>query len=199
MTNFEKAYISTTAHEGGYSNHMRDAGGETWKGISRKNHPAWEGWKVVDDARKNAGRHFPACLGYDAELERLTRIFYFASYWQPLKLEAISDAEISAEVFDTAVNQGLRTSARYLQEALNTLNNNQQYYANLVVDGNIGPKTLQAYAAYMSTACMASRSKDRNIKVLLKVLNGLQFMRYYEIVQRNEAQEVFFYGWVQRT
>lgn len=196
---FQQAYTSTIAHEGGYSNHMYDTGGETWKGISRANHPRWQGWKIIDEARLNAGRQFPACLLYDHELEILTKKFYLEEYWEPLSLSKIPDPEIASEVFDTAVNQGLRTSARYLQTALNMLNSNQAHYANLLVDGSIGSKTQAAYTAYMNTARMPSRSKERNIKVLLKALNGLQFQRYAEIVTRNETQEVFFYGWVQRT
>lgn len=197
--NFKKAYDLTIIREGGYSYHMRDLGGETWKGVSRRNWPQWEGWEIIDQSRKNAGRYFPACLYYDAELEILTHQFYRNQFWDALNLDQIPDAEISSEIFDTAVNQGIRQSARYLQQALNMLNSNELHYPELKVDGSIGPKTLDAYNQFMLTARMPSRTKERNIKVLLKALNGLQFMRYVEIITNNEAQEVFFYGWVQRT
>jgi len=49
----------------------------------------------------------------------------------------------------------------------------------------IGNKTISAY-----------NSVDKQI--LLKVLNGLQFKRYVEIVERDKSQEVFFNGWMKR-
>ena len=56
---------------------------------------------------------------------------------------------------------------------------------NLVVDGDIGVKTILAY-----------NSVDK--KILLKVLNGLQFMNYVKICERDKSQEVFFNGWMKR-
>ena len=47
MAEFKKAYDKTMGHEGGYVHDPDDAGGETYKGISRRYHPGWEGWKVV--------------------------------------------------------------------------------------------------------------------------------------------------------
>ena len=34
--------------EGGYANMEGDSGGETYKGISRKWFPKWEGLKIID-------------------------------------------------------------------------------------------------------------------------------------------------------
>ena len=35
--------------ESGYANVSGDLGGETYRGITRKNFPKWDGWKIVDE------------------------------------------------------------------------------------------------------------------------------------------------------
>ena len=43
MANFDEAFALTMKSEGGYANNPNDTGGETYKGVSRKNHPKWNG------------------------------------------------------------------------------------------------------------------------------------------------------------
>jgi hypothetical protein len=49
--------------------------------------------------------------------------------------------------------------------------------------------TIAALKSYLSKVHNAER-------LLLKALNGLQFMRYYEIVKADKSQEAFIKGWV---
>ncbi|HBF18469.1 MAG TPA: hypothetical protein DDW81_00145 [Cryomorphaceae bacterium] len=51
MADFEWAYRHTSNKEGGYVNDPSDYGRETYRGISRRWHPYWEGWKIVDEVR----------------------------------------------------------------------------------------------------------------------------------------------------
>ena len=44
MADFRLAYKKIEAAEGGYVNDPDDKGGETYKGISRKANPDWNGW-----------------------------------------------------------------------------------------------------------------------------------------------------------
>ncbi|MBW1801582.1 MAG: hypothetical protein JRJ85_12745, partial [Deltaproteobacteria bacterium] len=44
MAKFDEAFEKTTAIEGGYVFDPDDAGGETYKGISRRFNPSWGGW-----------------------------------------------------------------------------------------------------------------------------------------------------------
>ena len=48
MADFTKAYALTAAYEGGYVDDPEDAGGETYRGISRRYHPSWQGWQIID-------------------------------------------------------------------------------------------------------------------------------------------------------
>ena len=195
---FTTALNETLSHEGGYSNHPDDRGGETCKGVSRKNYPEWAGWDIVDFHRcQNEPNELGRVLEADAELQFYVSEFYYDTFWLPLKLDRF-DQLVSNEVFDTAVNQGIYTAATYLQQALNMLNNNGRYYSDIKVDGHIGAVTIQAYMNYMATANIQGRSVIKNIHTLVKVLNGLQFERYRKIVTGNPKQEVFFYGWINR-
>lgn len=170
----------TLVVEGGYVNDPLDRGGETYKGISRKFHGNWEGWEIIDDYRMSGSI---AQLDKDEDLQEMVFEFYEQNYMRPF-LE-IPEDEIREELFDTAVNMGLGTATRFLQRALNLVNRNGKNFDDLVVDGNIGKMTMSAYSKV-------------NKKILLKVLNGLQFCRYKDIVENDPTQEKFFNGWMLR-
>lgn len=198
MSAFRLAYDKTLGHEGGYSFDPNDRGGETYKGISRVNFPKWGGWLIIDHIKENTSRvDLEKTLNSDASLQMMVERLYLDYFWTALKLDSF-DQDIASEIFDTAVNQGLKTAAKYLQQALNLLNNNQRHFSNIAEDGSIGPGTLKAYEAYMLTSRFPGRSEDRNIRMLLKVMNGLQFERYADICRATEGQEIYLYGWVNR-
>ena len=193
------AFDKLIGFEGAYSNNPNDRGGETWTGISRNNFPQWEGWPIIDRIKAQTDKtQLSKVLSGDSDLKKCVSQFYYQVFWMALNLDKIPVYAIAEEIFDTAVNQGAKTAARYFQQALNLLNNNQKIYSNILDDGYLGDKTLRAYDAYMLTANYPGRSQDKNVKTLLKVMNGLQFERYVEICRSSENQEVFFYGWMNR-
>ena len=112
---------------------------------------------------------------------------YYRDFWDTpkMKLTAFSP-KVSKELFDTGVNMGMPRVRKMLQEALNLLNRAETRYKDLKVDGWIGQSSLKALSL-------------TDEKELLKVLNGLQFMRYFEIQKNDHSQERFFAGWVKRT
>ncbi|WP_416440454.1 glycoside hydrolase family 108 protein [Leeuwenhoekiella sp. A16] len=165
MENFNLAFEQLIGIEGGYVNDPADRGGETKYGISK--------------------RAFPNENIKELSLDRAKSIYY-TYYWNSRYMDLDKfDYSIALELFDTAVNMGVRTASRMLQEALNLLNRNQRNFKDLHIDGRIGPATLSAYSKV---------DKD----ILLKVLNGLQFTKYRDIVFANPAQEKFFNGWMKR-
>lgn len=165
MSTFDKAFEHVIGHEGGYVNDPNDAGGETMYGISKRAYP--------NEDIKNL------------TLDRAKQL-YKRDYWDKLKLDELATAEVQIELFDTAVNMGVGTAAKFLQEALNLLNRSQKDYADIVVDGGIGPNTIKAY-----NAC---KRRDN----LYKILNCLQAERYMDIVRKNPVQEKFLNGWLNR-
>ncbi|WP_338871753.1 glycosyl hydrolase 108 family protein [Spirosoma sp. SC4-14] len=188
MADFNKAFDLTMSNEGGLANHPSDKGGLTYKGITSRDWPNWPGWVQVNNARRQTGDtdKINRILANDAELQLNVRKFYKLNYWDVNKLDQFDNQAIAEEVFDTGVNCGWKTAAMMLQRTLNLLNIVQTLYPNIVVDGAIGPKTLELV------------NKHPRPKEVLKVLNGLQFARYVGIAENEESQEVFFRSWLSR-
>ncbi|MDP3643078.1 MAG: glycosyl hydrolase 108 family protein [Bacteroidota bacterium] len=85
MADFKKAFLLILANEGGYVNDAADPGGETYKGVSRKMHPTWLGWHIIDLIKEKPG--FPDSLqSADAieikkQLDYEVSSFYYTHFW----------------------------------------------------------------------------------------------------------------------
>lgn len=187
MANFKQAFDITSGHEGGYSNDPADSGGETYRGISRRYHPSWDGWIIVDSYKSKP--NFPKNMANDSQLNEKVESFYKMLYWDINLLDDFSSQEIANEMYDTGVNMGTVKAAKFLQKALNVLNKNGSLYADLSEDGKIGFNTLKA----MKT-CIDTVGAD----FIYKVLNILQGNQYIEIMINNPTQEKFALGWLRR-
>lgn len=109
--NFDQAFEKLVGHEGGYVNNPADPGGETKFGISRRAYP-------LEDIKRMT-------------LER-AKALYLRDYWGPAGCDALPDG-VKFDVFDLAVNSGITTAVRLLQNAV-----------GVAADGLLGPVTLQA-------------------------------------------------------
>lgn len=184
MADFNLSYTLTMGNEGGYANNPNDRGGETWKGIARKMHPEWGGWNIVDHQKSMPG--FPQNLRSVSALESFVRAFYKEQFWNKLSLDSVNEQSIANELFDTAVNCGPGVAATFLQRALNVTNRNGKDYADLVVDGAIGKKSVEALNTHPRP------------KQIFKVLNILQGEKYIGICEANPSQEIFMTSWLSR-
>lgn len=128
MGEFERCLTKVLVHEGGYSNHPKDPGGATMKGVTQR---------VYDDYRDRKGRPRQAVKGIDVlELNEI----YRSSYWDLIRGDELP-AGVSYVVFDGAVNSGVKRSVMWLQKAL-----------GVVADGVMGPATIAAANAHPSKA-----------------------------------------------
>lgn len=179
---FEISFLKTMYHEGrGLSNHKDDAGGETYSGIARNRHPTWAGWQWIDQAKESGTKA-------DADaLSQSTKAFYWREFWEPIHGDALPQA-VAEEMFDTAVNTGVGRAVKFLQSALNLLNRNGTLYMDLTVDGGVGPATLAAVEAL----------PEKDVPVLVKILNIFQANHYIDIIRRKPTQSVFARGWLAR-
>lgn len=164
------------AREGGYVNHPSDPGGATKYGITLK------------VARAN---------GYMGDMRDLplhtARAIYRTEYIEKPGLLGIAevDPHVAEEVIDTGVNVGVSRAKLWFQQALNVLNRRQVDYADVVEDGVIGPKTISAFQALRR-----KRGEAVARRLMLRALNGLQFMHYYNLAKDNTKFEDFFPGWI---
>lgn len=160
------------AAEGGYVNDPSDSGGETNFGIT------------VAVARAN---------GYQGDMadmsQKCAEAIYGRRYWDAVRgddLAALSDS-VAGEVVDTAVNMGVMRAGEFLQRSLNVLNKRGTLYPDIVVDGDIGSRTVAALFSYVAL---------RDPHTLAKALNCLQGAYYIELSERREKDERFVYGWL---
>ena len=190
--NFLNAYDNLIGHEGGYANNSADIGGETYKGISRRYNSDWSGWNIIDNLKpsnfnpqnKEHKKQLNQELSQNEELQTLVKEFYYENYWKKFRGDDLP-YEIAEELLEQSVIRGTwKTAGKTLQEALNLLNRNGKLFPDLVVDGIVGPKTLQAVNLV-------------NKRRLLTVLNGLEFCAFKESMERRPLNEIFV-GWFDR-
>lgn len=116
--NFDQAFTTLLKHEGGFSDHPADPGGQTRYGIT----------EAV--ARE---------VGYRGDMRELplylAKSIYKGRYWDAVRADELPEA-VRYAVFDAAVNSGPRQAILWLQRAVGTRD-----------DGIIGPQTLAAVRA----------------------------------------------------
>lgn len=116
MADFHKALKRTAKYEGGYVNDPADAGGETYKGISRRANPKWDGWQLIDAHKKNTPNSFKKALDADADLQKMVDKLYLNNYWTPIRGCDINSQRLAEEIFDMAVNAGVTRSIKLAQK-----------------------------------------------------------------------------------
>lgn len=169
------AYIDALlSREGGYVNHPADRGGPT-------------NWGITEQVAR--------AFGYQGSMQDLPRSvaksIYVQRYWKQPRFDAINDLSpaVAEELLDTGVNMGPGVAAKFLQRALNVLNQEAKSFPDVSVDGAIGALTIAALRSYLSL-----RGKDGHV-VLLRALNSQQGVRYIELAEARPSQEAFVHGW----
>lgn len=193
MASFETAYKKTMGHEGGYSNRATDAGGETYKGISRRFNPSWRGWRIIDKAKSNKS-HFPECLDEEkySLLHDMVRNFFRRRYWDVYEADEMGPAfqPIANELFDTGVNMGVQRAILFLQQSINILVYRKGVISTevLVEDGLFGPKTFKALTTM----------NQKFIPILYKLMNIMQADHYLKYIEKDNRQAEYLLGWLNR-
>ena len=118
MAKFIDAYKKVLNNEGIYSNDPDDAGGETYKGISRKANPNWDGWISIDAIKKAHPTTFKGILKKTPELEKKVQDLYKDKYWDCFELDDVPSQLVAEQMFDTAVNQGQTAAIKFAQRVL---------------------------------------------------------------------------------
>lgn len=171
MSNFPYAIEEPLKSEGGYANDPKDPGGETYRGISRKAYPAWEGWAVLDQIPgKKYNQIFP-------QLESAVKTFYFNEKWLKFNLDKVADKDIAAASLDTVIQHG--KGASLIQQAL------QRIGQPVTVDGRIGPDTV----AHLNKS---------PVKDFLAALHDVREAYYRGLVAQDPNLAKFLPGWMKR-
>lgn len=163
-----------------------DRGGETYRGISRKEHPSLDLWAFIDAAKTRP--NFPACLEADSSLQSQVKAFYKVVFWDAMGCGEM-DYTLALEVFDFGVNSGTRTASKSLQRVLNVMNKGASLWPDITPDGRFGQKeTLPAINAFVAKYGWAK---------LAKFLNMFQAKHFFDLLEKDQSQETFAFGWLE--
>jgi len=155
--NFTFAIEFLFEKEGGTNHDPVDRGGLTKYGISQKQYPHLN---IIMLTKSQA------------------RDIYYTDYWLANKCDAF-DKDVATALFDSSVNCGKASAARWLQETIN------REGGHLVSDGIIGDKTLAAASKHSS-------------KVLLNGILAYRLKRYSGLLKKHPEQKKFIRGWIDR-
>ncbi len=173
--NFDPVIDGIIEREKGYVDHPADRGGPTNFGIT------------LAVARAN---------GYQGDMRSLpldlARSIYTRRYITEPRFDQVGalDSDLATELIDTGVNMGPGRAAEFLQRWLNGFNDTGSRYADLFVDGRLGPVSIDALRAFLRWR------GAQGAKVLLKGLNSIQGTRYLEIAEKDRTQRAFLFGWI---
>lgn len=117
-SNFTTCLKLVLGHEGGWSSHPKDPGGDTMMGVTQA---------TYDSYRRSKGRP-PRSVRYIADSE--VKDIYRSRYWMKVKGDELP-AGIDYSTFDAGVNSGPARGVKWLQKAVGA-----------VQDGIAGPETI---------------------------------------------------------
>ena len=100
--NFSRSYAAALKEEGGFSNHPKDPGGATMRGVTQR---------VYDAYRINKGE-YKQSVGRISDFE--VRDIFKRQYWDAVKADELP-AGVDYAVFDFAINSGPSRAVKELQ------------------------------------------------------------------------------------
>lgn len=178
---FEAKIDALIEREGGFSNDPADRG--NWY-LGKLEGTMWG----VTAAEAYA-------FGYTGQMQSMPRAMaieiYKARYWKRPKFDQIDmiSSTLAEKLFDIGVNAGPATGVKFLQRALNVLNQNGKVFPDIIVDGGIGPITIAALQSFLTL-----RGADGH-RVLHGMIAAQQSVFYIELAERRPENEAFEFGW----
>lgn len=176
---------SIAEYEKGWVNNPKDPGKETMCGITIATATQYKDELV-------------AKFKWTGKMRDLTQemadYIYLNYWWKPLRCDDLREIHpfIAQRVFDFGINGGRGRAGESLQIVLNVLNRNATDYPDLVVDGGIGNKTIEALKAY------ANKRGASGLRGLLIGIASRHMVHYQTIAIANQTLETFSNGWQTR-
>jgi len=158
--------------ESGYANVKGDKGGETYRGITRKNHPEWDGWKTIDKKKPIAqGKVIP-------ELEESVAKYYWDFEFNLPEFDMLNSINVALILFDWRIHGGLSPSKvqKMLTQRFKVKNNNS---------GSFDRDTILLM-------------NKINEKQLSDALLDMRREKIASIIKKNPSQVKFKKGWTKR-
>lgn len=132
--------------EGGWSNDPQDPGGATNFGITLAVFASWRGTRLTQQSQATLIKQLKAIA------PETVRAIYEARYWTPSCAPELP-APLALMHFDAAVNHGVGTAMRFLQQAV-----------GVEADGEMGPQTRAAIARTDTLATLDAYAELRRAR-----------------------------------
>jgi lysozyme family protein len=175
--NFLPSLQFVLASEGGYSDHPSDRGGPTNQGITMATLKDYHARYGYGDFDHDGDIDTADILMLDTPDEAAP--VYKREFWDRVHGDDLPSG-LDYLIFDSAVNHGSINAGKFLQRALN-----RTARTKVLVDGYIGPRTLEAVPSLNTGTLIADVIRERDIF-------------YRKIVACDASQECFFKGWMNR-
>lgn len=156
------------------SEHKKDSGGLTYKGIARNKQPKWEGWSIIDDYMKNSNNIYD--LENNKYLQFLVFNFYEENFWNKMLGYYIINQKIADNIFLLGVVTGMIRSIKIVQKI-----------CGIKEDGIFGKQTLKYVNQF-----------NENEEEFIKKFNQLEIEHFKKLVEKNKNLEQFLNGWINR-
>lgn len=140
---FRTAFEKSVSFEGGYVSpeyaaKVKDAGGETYMGISRNSNPDWPGWKIIDAIKKQRKLKWNEKIN-DPKLTALVYDRAKKRYWDVIYGDEIKNQQVAELIFELFWASG-GLGIKQAQAALNKVISPPS--SPVKVDGVFGGDTL---------------------------------------------------------
>lgn len=191
MADFNLALSKVLTHEGYYSQIQKDRGGETYCGISRVNHPDWDGWTAVDKFKSEFGQPQWGQQIHDAD--KFVEEFYRKAFWNQILGDKIENQYVANLIFDASVNLGVKGSVLIAQEVLRDCFG----CLDITLDGKVGHKTIDGLNKINKGVKPIFDSKVPSSYIFLVQFTALRMRRYARLAS-DGGQHVFIKGWTAR-
>ncbi len=181
---FNKAFEKLIGVEGGYVNDPDDPGRETIYGVSRRAHPAWDGWEEVD---RYKSADVPLEEWDHSLLLIMAKNLYYQKYWLLVHGDAAAklNAKFAYESFEAAVNMGVGACVSMIQAAANAFVSDE---FDIKVDGIYGPVTQGLVRKLLE--------EGQRAKAFRKLVEVLQGFHYFSVVSKNPKTRKYLVGWL---
>ena len=167
MADINKALDILLRAEGGYVNDPSDPGGATYRGITLTVFQSYYGKAMTAQNLRS--------MTYDQTVH-----IYKAGYWNKVKGDDIRTQAVADIIFDFAVNSGVSTAVKKVQQVLIA-----RGHRTVKADGLFGPVTLKAV------------NEDKDQPALFNDIKAAR-VRYYESLMKNPSLKKFLKGWMNR-
>ncbi|WP_047452532.1 glycosyl hydrolase 108 family protein [Alistipes sp. ZOR0009] len=157
--------------EKGYANVKGDSGGETYRGITRKSYPDWEGWTIIDRLKLRQGQVLP-------QLEDSVAKHYWEYNFALPDFDSLNSIKVALSLFDWRIHGGL--SAGKVQTMLS-----QSFNLKTNGSGAFDRETIE----------LINQIPE---KQLLDAILNMRKSRIAAILKKDPSKSKFKKGWIRR-